>query len=136
MTYKEWANTEDIRRGELVARLKGLGKTTKEISDYFDFDNMKIMEPNYCELYKTNTKCHNMEKLNCFFCGCPYFVYNDEGLEVIDGVIIYSKCSIDDILGNQIETIDGLHHDCSKCCIPHHQAFVNRMSRKYIEEVT
>jgi len=135
MTYTEWETYDNNRRKLIINKLQAQGKSTIEIVDYFDFDNMKNKENNYCDLYKTNTKCHDIEKLNCFFCGCPYFKYDDDGLSLENDKTIYSKCTINAIKGSKFITDTAIHHDCSNCIIPHRPTFVYTKIDKYIKEL-
>jgi Zn-finger protein len=74
-------------------------------------------EQNFCLLYKENKKCHNLENLNCYFCGCPHFRIND----------IESFCNINSKDGNKIKAKDGfIHQDCTKCTIPHHEKYITK----------
>ena len=110
--------------------------TTPQIVDYFDFDNMKQLETSYCGLYADNTKCHDIEKLNCFFCGCPYFAYDDNGLAQSGDKTVYSKCIIDAIKSSEFISDKAIHQDCTNCDIPHRTAFVGRLADKVIKELT
>ena len=133
MTYSEWKIDEDIRKGILITKLQSQGKTTAEIVGYFDFDNMKEQEPDYCPLYLTSTKCHNIEKLNCFFCGCPHFEYNDDGIYTQQGKTVYSKCTINAPKGAGFLTDKAVHQDCSNCNIPHKPDFIRKEASQYID---
>ena len=117
MTYQEWANTHKEKRDKLVAKLSDL--SVVEIVDYFDYDNMVIKETDFCGLYKDNTKCHDIKGLNCYNCGCPHFIYDDNGLEVQDGITVFSKCNINAKEGSQFKSEAAIHQDCSNCTIPH-----------------
>ena len=68
---------------------------------------MKIKEKDFCPLYDKNKKCHDIENLNCYLCGCPYFRVGKKR----------SWCSID--------AKDGyIHQNCSNCTIPHKIQFI------------
>ncbi len=125
MTYNEWEDDNKIKKDNIITKLQEQGKTTKEIIDYFDFDNMVENEPLYCLLYETNSKCHNIE-LNCFFCGCPYFEHNN----------LESSCTINAPLGTEFMSYGITHQDCTYCDIPHKPFFVHSMAPKYIEKVS
>jgi hypothetical protein len=124
MGYKEWFAQQGKLHGEVVEKLKTKGYDKEQIIDYFDFDNMVKNEPNFCPLYKDNKKCHDLDKLNCFLCACPYFRFNDKGFEKREDKILYSYCSIDSKKGKTGEYGKALHHDCSKCVVPHKRNFV------------
>jgi len=89
-----------------------------ELIEYFDFDNMKIKEKDFCPLYERDKKCHDMEKLNCYSCGCPYFRLNDYSSEIL------SYCEINHKNGGQLKSASGIHQDCSKCTVPHIAKFI------------
>ncbi len=130
MTYKEWADSEAFRRGQIVLKLKTQGKSIIDIVDYFDYENMRVMEPTYCGLYIDCIKCHNIEELNCFFCGCPYFKFDDSGIETKGEQVTYSTCTIDAIKGSEFITGNTIHQDCTNCDIPHRKEFAYREVQK------
>lgn len=130
MTYSDWHIENETKKSNLISKLEQDGLSNAETVDYFDFDNMIEKEPLYCGLYATNTKCHDIDKLNCFFCGCPYFIYDDTGLEQIKTKTLYSKCSINAIKGSQFISDDAIHHDCTNCDIPHRPSFAHRTAFK------
>jgi hypothetical protein len=122
MSYLNWFNTHASKHKKIVDRLLDNGYTKEMIVDYFDFDNMVVKEVDFCPLYKKNKKCHEMDKLNCYLCACPNFVFDDEGLEIRDDFKILSRCRVgngDDFIGKGV-----IHHDCSKCEVPHHKTFI------------
>lgn len=134
MTYTEWAADEAVRKSELVKKLQAQNKSAAEIVAYFDFENMAKEEPLYCPLYSTNTKCHPIEKLNCFFCGCPYFVYDDNGIAVAQEKTVYSTCTINCTKGSKFHTDTAIHQDCSKCTVPHEPIFAYTKAPLYMKE--
>jgi len=88
---------------------------------------MKVREPDFCPLYKTGERCHEMaeEQLNCYFCGCPFFDYDlwdEEHKE-------FGSCKINSPYGIRNEY--G-YWDCSKCLIPHKSQFVENFLKKRI----
>lgn len=83
-------------------------------------------EPNFCLLYPENKKCHEMESLNCYLCACPYFRFNDAGVEKIDTKTKYSFCSIDSKDGKIGVYGDTMHQDCSACTVPHHKSYIKK----------
>ena len=113
LLYLSWLKEHKKKRKEILNKIKYFTKYEK--IKYFDFENMKIKELNFCVLYSVNKKCHNVEKLNCYFCACPHFVVEN----------IQSSCSIDSKKGFQIINKDNyLHQDCSQCTIPHSEKYV------------
>lgn len=119
MTYEEWSSSNEFKKEEILAKLKG--KSVDTIEKYFLFDNMVKVEPNFCGLYKDNKKCHEVEYLNCFNCACPYFKYTDDskGLLTIDDMVVMSTCSINAKEGSYFISNNIAHQDCSNCTIPH-----------------
>jgi len=124
MTYIEWFNEHAKKHKTIVDKLVAKGYSKEQIIDYFDFDNMVNAEPDFCLLYQDNKKCHNMEKLNCYLCACPYFRFNDEGLGLYNEFKILSKCDIHN--GKEFAVEKSIHHDCSNCTVPHHKSFVEK----------
>ncbi len=124
MTYREWYESFARRHEEVLSMLDGQSPET--IYDYFDYENMKARHPDFCPLYREEKKCHDLEGLNCYLCGCPYFRYCDEGIDRIDGKIRYSLCAIDAKQGRRFETETAIHQDCSQCFLPHLRGFILR----------
>ena len=122
MSYASWFERHAKKHKKIVDKLLEKGLSEKEIVEYFDFDNMVKEEPKFCPLYQTNTKCHDMDNLNCYLCACPYFRFNDDGLDSYNGFKILSNCNINN--GTKLKSKDVIHHDCSTCSVPHHQEFV------------
>jgi len=123
MTYKSWHDDHRAKRNALISDLKVSGLSDDEIVHYFRWTNMVKVQKEYCGLYKDMKKCHTLNELNCLFCACPYFVYSDEGLDVQEDGVLYSKCSIDSRLGTTFEYDNCLHQDCTLCLIPHTKHF-------------
>ena len=120
MTYKDWVLENSSKRRNLQQKLESWGLSQPEVIDYFRFENMRDNEPTYCGLYEINTKCHNIENLNCYLCACPHFRFKDKvGFEKRDGRIVFSFCSIDSKNGKLFESEEAIHQDCSDCFIPH-----------------
>jgi len=92
--------------------------------DYFEYENMARREPAYCPLYATHTKCHRMEHLNCYLCGCPEFRFCDGGFGTYEKKRLYSYCAIDSRHAKWVETDEGWHLDCSDCTLPHHKSYI------------
>ena len=125
MSYKDWFNKHSKKHRTIVDKLIKQNLSQDEIIDYFDFDNMKQNEIDFCPLYKQNKKCHNIKNLNCYLCACPNFRFNDNGIATYDNHKILSKCSINN--GKQIGSKSGnIHQDCSSCTTPHHKSFIQK----------
>ena len=122
MTYEEWIEQHAKKHKALVTKLHYL--SDEELIEYFDFENMVKNEPEFCPLYKDNTKCHDIEKLNCYFCACPHFRLETHK----------SYCAINSKDGGFFEAPDGfIHQDCSKCFIPHGVEYIkNRFDRDWL----
>ena len=86
---------------------------------------MVTSEPDFCPLYKTQTKCHDIKELNCYLCACPNFRFTDIAKK-IDNKNIYSYCSINSLEGKVFEDANNIHQDCSKCSIPHKESYVKK----------
>ena len=126
MTYKSWFDAHAIKHKKLVTKLLAQNFTQEEIIKYFDFDNMVKEENDFCLLYQTNTKCHELEKLNCYLCACPHFRFHDDGIEKIEEKTKYSFCAIEAKDGKEAIYGDSIHHDCSQCAIPHKTSYVTK----------
>ncbi len=108
----------------LTQRLLNEGLSQSEIIDYFHFENMVKNEQDFCELYKSNTKCHDMEELNCYLCACPNFRFTTQP-QPKDGKLIHSHCAIDSKDGAIFEHDGNIHQDCSGCLVPHHTSYIS-----------
>lgn len=128
MTYKDWCDEHALKHGNVMAKLKGL--STDVIIEYFEYDNMKQKEPDFCFLYAQNKKCHDMEKLNCYLCACPHFRFDDMGIKKIGEKTLYSFCSINHKNGAIFESERAMHQDCSHCLVPHKSDFVKKLFDK------
>ncbi len=122
MSYKNWFEEHSNKHKQLINKLKN--KTVDEIIAYFDFDNMKKNEPDFCFLYKENKKCHEIENLNCYLCACPNFRFNDNGLKKIDEKTLFSYCSFNSKFSKEFVFENSVHQDCSDCLIPHKTKFI------------
>ena len=126
MTFAEW-KLNHIKKVSLILTklaLKGT-KDINEIVEYFDYDNMAKNEKDFCPLYELGTKCHDVKKLNCYFCGCPFFIESDTTpLEKNGDIRVMSVCSIGASKAD-IFIQDGVQQcDCTNCYIPHNAKFV------------
>ena len=110
----------------MVDKLLTQNFTQEQIIAYFDFDNMVKKENDFCLLYQTNTKCHAIEKLNCYLCACPHFRFHDDGIEKIEEKTKYSFCAIDAKNGSEATYGVAIHHDCSQCEIPHSASYIRK----------
>ncbi len=119
----KWYENHTKKRENIVERLKRGDKSFEDIWRYFDYENMKIMEPKFCPLYQKNTKCHDTERINCLFCACPFFYFDDEGIVDIEQKTLYSLCKIEK--GERFISKNALHQDCTNCTIPHVEGFLN-----------
>jgi hypothetical protein len=124
MTYTEWFETHAQKHADIMKTLIHL--SDDEVIGYFVYENMKEKHPDFCPLYAQNKKCHKMEELNCYFCGCMYFRFSDEGLKKEEGRTCYSLCSIEAKKGKRFESDEAIHQDCSECCIPHKRSVIKK----------
>jgi len=124
--YTTWFNEHALKHEKIVNRLKKEGLSKSEVIDYFDFENMKVKEVDFCPLYVDNKKCHDMESLNCYICACPNFRFDDVGIKKVDENIQYSFCDIESKDGRQGVYGEAIHQDCSGCGVPHHRAYVEK----------
>lgn len=126
MAYKDWVQKHKNKHKKIVVKLLEKKYTKEQIIDYFDFENMKIAEPDFCPLYVQNKKCHNMKSLNCYLCACPNFRYSDSGIKEIEQNTQYSFCAIESKDGRQGIYGQKIHQDCSGCQVPHHSSYVQK----------
>jgi len=122
LTYKDWQSLHVKKHEDILKKLDD--KSIDEIIDYFMYENMKKNEPDFCLLYKENKKCHDMKKLNCYFCACPEF-------SLVDDVHIKSKCVVNSKFASIFEVKGEFHQDCSNCLIPHKSSYIkNKITTK------
>jgi len=132
MTYREWFETHAKKHRAIVEKLQDL--SNEELIAYFRFENMVKQEPEFCPLYTTATKCHEMEALNCYLCACPHFRFDDKGICRVAEQTLFSTCSIEAKEGRQFVSDDAIHQDCSGCAIPHKEAYIQKhFSRDWCE---
>jgi hypothetical protein len=124
VTYREWYREFGAKHREILEKLKGMER--EAIVDYFRYENMRERHPDFCPLYAEGTKCHDLEDLNCYLCGCPHFRYCDEGIDLSGDKVRYSLCAIGAREGRKIETETAIHQDCSGCPLPHLRGFILR----------
>ncbi len=119
MTYQSWHEEHATKHKNILTKLTHL--SNNEIIEYFDFENMKVKEPDFCLLYSQNKKCHDIKNLNCYLCACPYFRVGSKS----------STCDIKSKHGSSFESPDGfIHQDCSKCIIPHKKQYIKQNFNK------
>ncbi|CAA6806262.1 MAG: Unknown protein [uncultured Sulfurovum sp.] len=125
MIYNEWYEEHAKKHATIMKKLEGLDEY--DIVQYFIFENMVEKEPDFCELYKTNTKCHEMYELNCYMCGCPHFRFNQTPQKQ-DDLEFHSICSISSKRGKrtvrEVGDVAEVHQDCSGCTIPHGEDYI------------
>lgn len=126
MTYSEWVEAQGKKHKIIINKLLKKEFSKEQIIEYFDFENMKTKEIDFCPLYAENKKCHDMEKLNCYLCSCPNFRFKDDGIKKVEEKTQYSFCSIDSKDGKVGVYGDAIHQDCSGCGVPHHKAYVEK----------
>ncbi len=124
MSYKSWFDAHAAKHAKIVEKLRLIGYDESKIIDYFDFENMRLCEEDFCPLYAENKKCHEMEPLNCYLCACPNFRFSDCGLGEKDGVTVYSECAIASKDGAQQNFGGKIHQNCTGCTVPHEKEFV------------
>lgn len=124
MTYKEWFESHGKKHRAVMERLGDLGDD--EVIAYFRFENMVEQEPAFCPLYQMNKKCHDMETLNCYLCGCPHFRFDDHGFYKEEEKTVYSYCAIHSAHGGKLVSKEAIHQDCSRCTIPHQESCIKQ----------
>lgn len=124
MTYTQWFESHASKHTVIMKKLTYL--TDTEVIEYFRFENMVVNEPDFCLLYAENKKCHEIESLNCYWCACPYFRFNDSGFSIAEGKTLYSTCSIESKEGAQFVSDKSTHQDCTHCLIPHGEKVIKK----------
>jgi plasmid replication initiation protein len=126
MGYSEWMQKHAKKHKQIVEKLLREGYTQEAIIEYFDFENMKEKEVEFCPLYAKNKKCHDIESLNCYLCACPNFRFSDKGIKKIEDKTEFSYCAIESKDGRQGVYGEKIHQDCSKCQVPHTKEYVTK----------
>ncbi|MBE0492332.1 MAG: hypothetical protein IBX44_08760 [Sulfurospirillum sp.] len=124
MTYLQWCKQHAQKHKILLEKLINL--TDEQLIAYFDYDNMRQLEPDFCPLYAENTKCHAMKKLNCFLCACPHFRFDDDGIKKMRDKTLFSTCIISAKNSKVFVSEKALHQDCSNCFLPHTTGFIKK----------
>jgi hypothetical protein len=122
VTYLEWYRSHAAKHAEIMATLTHL--SDEAVIDYFSYENMRQHHPDFCPLYLRNIKCHDIEALNCYLCGCMHFRFDDSGMERVGQKVRLSDCAIASEYRATFETETSLHNDCSGCTIPHRKAVI------------
>ena len=132
MSYLAWFKRHGEKHAALLRKLAHLDDDA--LLAYFRFENLSKAEPDFCPLFAQNRRCHETKALNCYWCACPHFRFDDEGFERIDGKVFKSYCAIDAKDGGQIVSGDAIHQDCSRCLLPHKESVLRRhFSRDWFE---
>jgi hypothetical protein len=121
MTYTEWFEAHRAKHAKIMKKLEGLDEF--DVVQYFIYENMVKNEPDFCELYATNTKCHTMYELNCYMCGCPHFRFYQKP-PIQEDLEFHSICSINSKRGKRAIFDTQVHQDCSGCSIPHGEDYI------------
>jgi len=124
MSYREWYQAFAHKHAEIMESMKGW--SVEEVLEAFEYEQMRRKYPDFCPLYARGEKCHDLEDLNCYLCGCPHFRYCDEGIDTVGGKIRYSLCTINAKEGKLFETEESIHQDCSACPLPHLTGFIKK----------
>ncbi len=127
MSYKLWAKEHAKKHSKIIDKLLALGHSKEQIIEYFKYENMKLCEPDFCELYANGAKCHDMPELNCYFCACPNFRFSDVGIRSNNEGIVYSECSIASKDSAKANFDGKIHQDCSTCTVPHEKEYIQKI---------
>ncbi|AFL68748.1 hypothetical protein [Sulfurospirillum barnesii] len=126
MAYFDWFMAHNRKHQDIVKKLIAQGYSKEMIIDYFVFENMLAKEPLFCPLYARKEKCHQLSYLNCYFCACPYFRFNDLGLRKEGDILVKSACAIPSKKSAYYVHNAISHLDCSACSVPHTRAFIRK----------
>lgn len=128
MSYKKWFDAHAAKHALIMAKLTHLND--EEVIKYFRFENMAANEKEFCPLYAENKKCHDMEELNCYLCGCPNFRFNDEGFAIEEEKTLFSTCSIESPDGDRYVNESAIHQNCAGCIIPHRESYIRKLYKR------
>ena len=132
MSYKKWFLQHASKHKAIVDTLSHL--SDDEVIEYFEYEHMRQKHPDFCPLYAKDKKCHDMDKLNCYLCACPYFRFDDDGLYQENGKIRYSVCFIEAKGREDFIKGDAIHQGCTRCTLPHQKSFVKKhFNRDWLE---
>lgn len=126
MGYKNWFDMHADKHKKIVDKLLLSDYTKEGIIEYFTYENMVKNENDFCPLFAKNKKCHDMKNLNCYFCACPNFRFNDDGIKIINKKMQYSFCNINSIDGEAKAYGDKIHQNCSNCQVPHKKSYIEK----------
>jgi uncharacterized protein (TIGR00303 family) len=135
MSYQKWFDAHAAKHAAIVQKLIENGMDKEQIIEYFEFENMRMNEPDFCPLYKEGKKCHEIEYLSCYLCACPNFRFSDGGLGKKDGADIYSECEVASKDGSQQDFGGKIHQNCSKCTVPHTKEYVTKKFNTIWKEI-
>lgn len=136
MTYTDWRVTHDGKVKKILDKLNEDNLSREEIINYFMFENMVDKEPSFCLLYESKKKCHDINSLNCLYCACPYFKFNEDGIkELVGNKTLMSECSISSRFKDSYTHENKVHCDCSSCYIPHSKGFSMKDYRGNTEKI-
>jgi len=94
-------------------------KKNEELIDASIYEKQKQINPKGCIHYLEGTKCHNLEKLYCFFCFCPKYDRTIKEGGCKNGTIKEEGRDINPAKGKYIDTKEGKILGCSDCILPH-----------------
>jgi hypothetical protein len=135
MSYSSWFQSHGEKHKKIIEKLTHL--SDDELIEYFRFDNMVKNEFDFCPLYAKNKKCHDNEELNCYFCACPNFRFNDKGFEQVEKRTLFSTCNIESKDGSQYISDDAIHQNCAGCFVPHSEAYIKKhFTRNWFEAMS
>jgi len=135
MGYGSWFQAHGEKHKKIVEKLSHL--SDDELIAYFRFDNMVEKEPDFCPLYAKNKKCHESEELNCYFCACPNFRFDEDGFEQVEERTLYSTCAIESKDGAQYISESAIHQNCVGCFVPHSEAYIKKeFTRDWFEAMS
>jgi hypothetical protein len=135
MSYSSWFQSHGEKHKKIIEKLTHL--SDDELIEYFRFDNMVKNEFDFCPLYAKNKKCHDNEELNCYFCACPNFRFNDKGFEQVEKRTLFSTCNIESKDGSQYISDDAIHQNCAGCFVPHSEAYIKKhFTRNWVEAMS
>ena len=126
MGYSEWMDKHAKKHQQIIEKLLREGYTQEAIIEYFDFENMKEKELDFCPLYAKDKKCHDIKELNCYLCACPNFRFSDKGIKKVEDKTQFSYCSIESKDGREGVYGQKIHQDCSRCQVPHTKEYVTK----------
>ena len=132
MSYSSWFQEHGEKHKKIIEKLSQLNDD--ELIKYFRFNNMVQNEPDFCPLYAENKKCHDNKELNCYFCACPNFRFNDEGFKQVEKKTLFSTCNIDSKDGSQYISDTAIHQNCAGCFVPHSEFYIKKyFTRNWFE---